>query len=244
MDWFRWHHGTVNDPKFRVVSRMASVTVRDVLCVWIAMLECASQATVRGLLEGWDHESVGAGLDLEAAHVQAIHDAMQGRMLDGNSIRNWEKRQPKREDTTAAKRQRDKRERERGNKPVTQSHGTSRTVTTDKIREDKNPVAKATGSRLPADWKPAEALIEWVHGERPDLDWRSETENFRDYWIAKPGKDGLKLDWGRTWQRWMRTARVKPQPRQTAGPPGQPQFKNPFAQLRLEQSHEPDHDHE
>lgn len=111
-------------------------------------------------------------------------------------------------------------------------------------RESSLRDSQKRGARLTADWRPSEALIEWVHGERPDLDWRSETENFRDYWIAKPGKDGLKLDWDRTWQRWMRTARAKPQPRQAAGPPGQPQFKNAFAQLRLETSHEPDHDNQ
>jgi len=31
-----------------------------------------------------------------------------------------------------------------------------------------------------------------------------EAERFRDYWIAKPGKDGVKLDWAATWRNWMR----------------------------------------
>ena len=30
---------------------------------------------------------------------------------------------------------------------------------------------------------------------------RAATE-FRNYWIARPGKDARKLDWSRTWHNW------------------------------------------
>jgi hypothetical protein len=120
------------------------VTVRDVLSVWICMLDCASQATERGCLEGWDDEAIAVSLDMDAAQVRAIYEAMQGRMLDGDRIRNWEKRQPKREDSTAADRQRAARERKRDAHTVTQSHTPSRDVTIeerrgDKIREEAKP---------------------------------------------------------------------------------------------------------
>jgi hypothetical protein len=26
---------------------------------------------------------------------------------------------------------------------------------------------------------------------------------FRNYWHAKAGKEGTKLDWGKTWQNWV-----------------------------------------
>ena len=29
-------------------------------------------------------------------------------------------------------------------------------------------------------------------------------ERFRDYWVSKPGKDGVKLDWSATWRNWIR----------------------------------------
>lgn len=29
-------------------------------------------------------------------------------------------------------------------------------------------------------------------------------ENFRDYWIAKSGKDAVKRDWKATWRMWVR----------------------------------------
>ena len=57
-----------------------------------------------------------------------------------------------------------------------------------KIRKD------ARGSRLPHDWLP-EGSYE-----------QEELERFRDYWIAKAGKDGVKLDWQATWRNWLRNS--------------------------------------
>jgi hypothetical protein len=151
MDWFRLHHGTVNDPKLRVVSRNASVTVRDVLSVWICMLDCASQAPERGCLDGWDDEAIAVSLEMDAAQVRAIYEAMQGRMLDGDRIRNWEKRQPKREDTTAAKRQRDRRVRERDSETVTHRHASSRNVTTEERRLEEIREEAASAAIAPRD---------------------------------------------------------------------------------------------
>ena len=36
------------------------------------------------------------------------------------------------------------------------------------------------------------------------LDVERVTANFRDFWRAKPGKDGTKLDWSATWRVWCR----------------------------------------
>ena len=44
MDWFRWHHGSVTDPKFQLVARRAGASLPDVLAVWAYVLEAASQA--------------------------------------------------------------------------------------------------------------------------------------------------------------------------------------------------------
>jgi Helix-turn-helix domain len=53
----------------------------------------------------------------------------------------------------------------------------------------------ARGSRLPPNWTP-----------EGDYD-REELEGFRDYWIAKAGKDGVKLDWQATWRNWLRNSK-------------------------------------
>jgi len=73
-----------------------------------------------------------------------------------------------------------------------------------KLEKDK---AKR-GSRLPKDWKLRRELGQWAVetlGLEPDF-IRSEAGKFKDYWIAKPGKDGCKLDWDATWRVWIRKA--------------------------------------
>jgi len=57
-------------------------------------------------------------------------------------------------------------------------------------------------------------MVAWFREHCPHVDGKSETEKFRDYWRAKPGKDGRKLDWPATWRNWMRTAEDRAMPRQ------------------------------
>ncbi|MBV8649704.1 YdaU family protein [Paludibacterium sp.] len=64
--------------------------------------------------------------------------------------------------------------------------------------------ASATGTRLPADWRPSEADIEYCKTERPDLRPSLVATNFYDYWIAKAGSAGRKADWSATWRSWVR----------------------------------------
>lgn len=64
--------------------------------------------------------------------------------------------------------------------------------------------ASATGTRLPEDWRPNPADLEYCKTERPDLLPSRVAQNFYDYWIAKPGAAGRKLDWSATWRTWVR----------------------------------------
>jgi len=63
-------------------------------------------------------------------------------------------------------------------------------------------------SRLPADWKLPADWRDWSKGERADVDPDREADRFADYWRAKPGKDGTKLDWLATWRNWIRGVRA------------------------------------
>ena len=58
-------------------------------------------------------------------------------------------------------------------------------------------------TELPADWR------EWTEEKRPDLDPEDVFDRFHDYWIAKPGADGIKIDWFATWRNWIRKELVK-----------------------------------
>ena len=77
----------------------------------------------------------------------------------------------------------------------------------------KSKAESAPASRLPADWVPSESDIEFCKTERPDLQASVVADNFRDYWIAKPGADGKKVDWSATWRNWVRKERAQPQAR-------------------------------
>lgn len=70
----------------------------------------------------------------------------------------------------------------------------------------------ADGHRLPSDWQPSEGDRKWLFEKAPDLypHGGEATEEFRDYWLSKAGKDARKTEWSRTWRNWMRKQRGFP----------------------------------
>jgi hypothetical protein len=101
MEWVRLHHDMPTDPKWRVIAKKAGQRIGDVIAVYTFVLVNAScNAVKRGETHSLDAEDIGAALDLDPASVTAILDAMQGKVLDGAVLRGWEKRNPKREDSS------------------------------------------------------------------------------------------------------------------------------------------------
>ncbi len=119
MDWFRWHHGSVTDPKFQLVARRSGASLPDVLAVWAYLLELASAADVRGVFGAVDCEAVDCLFGFPATETRTanVMTALDERRLtcEGAIVR-WSARQAKREreDVGAADRKREQRERERG----------------------------------------------------------------------------------------------------------------------------------
>lgn len=75
----------------------------------------------------------------------------------------------------------------------------------DSIRDRAGGRARKRATRLPADWQPSEADIEFAREE--GLDHESierAADRFRDHWLAQPGAKGRKLDWPATWRNWAR----------------------------------------
>jgi hypothetical protein len=61
------------------------------------------------------------------------------------------------------------------------------------------------GTRIPDDWQPPSVGKAYGLGRGiPDSLLADEIEAFRDHWRAKPGKDGLKLDWDAAWRTWVK----------------------------------------
>lgn len=166
-NWLRWHIGTATDPKWRTVARRAGQPLHAVLAVWATMLECASEASERGTLEGWDDEDVGAALDLDDEAVAAIREAMQGKTLDGVDLTAWAKRQPKKEDNSTG-RVRAFRERRRREGSVTSPDETPRNdgetlgnARGEKRREEENPSSlRSDAPRGSAAAEPAATSVE------------------------------------------------------------------------------------
>ena len=90
-------------------------------------------------------------------------------------------------------------------------------------KEKKNTGREGTAraTRLPATPTPPAEWLDFLQTERPDLNPQLTYAKFCDYWSAKPGKAGTKLDWLATWRNWVReeksqpTMRANPAPRET-----------------------------
>ena len=79
-----------------------------------------------------------------------------------------------------------------------------------------SPPKSPRGTSLRSDWQLPDDWKTWAEGERPDLDVTTVADSFRDYWVAKPGKDGRKSDWKATWRNWVRNQRSGAPPQRRA----------------------------
>lgn len=121
-------------------------------------------------------------------------------------------------DKTAEKRRAYDRERKRNSTGIPpDSTGIPNLPLSNNLENKKE---RGRGSRLPPEWKPDETDRTFAK----NLGWSdsqidSEAANFRDYWIAKPGSGGCKLDWPATWRKWARSSKVKPAGNAASGGP-------------------------
>ena len=154
MDWFRAHHGITSDSKWPVIAKISGQKIGDVVAVWIALLEYASQSEDRGHILGFDAETIDTLYGYEDGTTESIVAALKKKgMIFDDWILNWAKRQPDRErDDDSAERVKRFRERQKQqiqlnqcNTETTQScnanvtlHVTDVTPCNAQIREDKN----------------------------------------------------------------------------------------------------------
>lgn len=78
--------------------------------------------------------------------------------------------------------------------------------------------ARKRASRLPEGWKLSEADRAYAVSQGlPSAHVERTAEKFRNYWLAKSGRDATKTDWHRTWCNWvLREAETLPK---IASPP-------------------------
>lgn len=158
-EWLRLWHDMPTDPKWRTIARVSGQPIALVQAVYLHMLVDASRNVTRGHVTV-TQEDLASALDVTDDQIYAILQAMHGRVLHGDELTGWTKRQPKREDNgnhetgakSAAERKREQRKRDRLEQEVTGCHGAdeachelTRNVTTDKDKDtDKDLTQRET----------------------------------------------------------------------------------------------------
>jgi len=80
---------------------------------------------------------------------------------------------------------------------------------TEKEKEKEVEKKRGTkGSRLSTDFELPDSWTEFCQTERPDLNPKKVFDSFKDYWVAKAGASGVKLDWQATWRNWVRNQNI------------------------------------
>ena len=108
MQWVRLWQDMPTDPVWRTISKRSGQPIALVMAVFNFMMVTAKDED--GYITGFDDEDVATALDVETEQVKAVKDAMQGKVLDGDYLTGWEKRQPRREDEGSTARSRKHRE--------------------------------------------------------------------------------------------------------------------------------------
>ena len=155
--WLRLWHDMPNDPKWRTIAKISGQSIALVQAVYLQLLVSASQNPVTDETGVTIHivtvtnEDIASALDVTVSNVDSVTDAMQGRVLNGNTISGWDKRQapsvnhrnPGKPAKSGAQRVREYRERKKleaqPSEAVTQCNvtETSRNDVTPQIRREE-----------------------------------------------------------------------------------------------------------
>lgn len=122
--WFRSWHGAPTDSKWPMIAKRVGVAPGIVAAIAWALMDYASASESRGSIEGFDIEEYSVFSGFEEQHISSTIKALEDKeIIKGNRFTSWEKRQPKREDSSADRTQRYREKNKSGDadkKPVTQ----------------------------------------------------------------------------------------------------------------------------
>ena len=209
-----------NDPKWRTIARASKQSISSVIAVYVHILVIASNATERGRTHGVCSEDIASALDLECEQVDQIIAAMQGRVLDGDVMSGWAKRQVDREDGAAerAKAWREAQKQKKTGKQnalqtqpnalQTQPNAPERIQTPEEIRleeirlDKEREEAENRASRLTLDFQFPESWGQWARTARADI--QDPTAVFAKFVQVKADGDEKTPDgWFATFKAWL-----------------------------------------
>lgn len=76
--------------------------------------------------------------------------------------------------------------------------------TTNHDATNPKPLRTPRASRLAENWELPSEWASWALANTPAVSVILEAPKFRDYWVAKSGKDATKNSWEATWRNWCR----------------------------------------
>lgn len=241
IDWFRWHHGSVTDPKFGLVAKKAGASVAEVIAVWASLLEAASAAEDRGNAGSIDFEALDFALGMDDGKAQLIYGRMCERDLidqETGRINAWEKRQPKRERDeadTSTSRVRAFRERQRqaqqgnansGSETPRNTNETQETPRGEERRVEEKEEKETARKRAPSlpcpDDVDAQVWADWVAHRKAKR--ASVTATVVDGARSEAAKAGMSLEaflrvWCRRGSQGLEAAWLKPDERGQSSEP-------------------------
>lgn len=221
MDWLRLWHDMPNDPKWRTIARISGQPICLVQAMYLHLLVDASRNVTRGHVTV-TKEDIASALDVTDEQIEVVLSAMQGRVLDGDQVTGWEKRQPKREDAgnaetgakSAAQRKREQRERQKKEQEENGSHSPSRGVTESHDRLDKRRLEEDQKQTPPPartdefdsrikfamseDWQPNEKSFSatlTLNGLANQVFEQDQFLEFKSFWIASPDDHRTQAKW-------------------------------------------------
>ena len=217
--WFRLYSEFAHDPKIQMLSEAMQRRYVMLMC-----LRCSET------LETLHETEIAFQLRLSAEELDETKKLFISKnFIDKHwNLLNWDKRQFVSDSSTMRVAKHRSKKKQVSNADETLQKRPSNAIDTDTDTEsDTKKVNNKRGSRLAQDWFLSKSMGEWATQERPDLDVRQVAEQFKDYWVAKAGQKGVKLDWDATWRNWVRnTKAVKPNPydvgRLTVAPSNEP----------------------
>jgi hypothetical protein len=222
MNWFRFYHDALDDPK---VQRLDAELFKS----WINLLCLASKADERGCLPPIEDIAFALRVD-ESRAVAIVEQLTQRDLIDSDTecarqMHNWNGRQRVSDDVAARVRKHRESETIQTENAVTlqvtdtkrdsnvPSRAQDRTDTDTDTEQNREREATRVAarqskskraSRIADDFSITEPMRAWAHQHQfSDAEIERELEKFVNYW---QGSGKTKLDWNATWRTWMLNA--------------------------------------
>jgi hypothetical protein len=203
--WFRFYAEFSSDPKVQMMPETFQRRLMMLFC-----FRCNGNETLH------DDEIVfQLRVSPEEWQLTKAEFLRRNFIDNDNRILNWDKRQFVSDSSTARVSKHREKKKQECNVSVTppEQNRTEQIITEKKEGGAGAPsLAKVLkipkGTRINPDWQLPVEWGEWALQEGLTRQQVLDEElSFRDYWLAKSGKDAMKNDWQATWRNWVRRSK-------------------------------------